>query len=285
MPCSLAQEVPVVPCLLLRVPREVQVSQDEAIPQPDGKVCTKCNKWTPRDLMVRSSRNKDGMAANCKECIRLHSKEGLTLKEGEFFTDNGRRATLCPKCGENPVYINNKWGVCRINPDCAREAENRRQKDYYKRNPTAKRAQAVRRIYNLPWDKYEEMLAAQGGRCAICQRKSKRFHVDHDHACCPGKVSCGKCVRGLLCLMCNRVLLGSICQETRKGSDHAIGVLERAITYLWKNGAERIVQGIPLLVDPDNPGQLESWAMTMPFGIAVELLNKAGYGTPQEDCG
>lgn len=229
--------------------------------------------------MVRSGRNKDGMAAVCKACIRLSAKKGV-LKEGEFFAGNGRRATLCSKCGENPIYINNKWGLCRVNPDCRREADRIRLKDYYKRNPTARRAQSVRRIYKLSWDKYEEMLAAQGGRCAICQRKSKKFHVDHDHACCPGKESCGKCVRGLLCSMCNRILLGSICQETRKGGSHAIGVLERAIVYLWKNGAERVVQGVPLLVDLENPDQLESWAMAMRLGPGVELLRQAGYGNP-----
>lgn len=51
-------------------------------------------------------------------------------------------------------------------------------------------------------DEYFAMLARQGGECAIkgCKRKPKtrRFHVDHDHA--TGQV------RGLLCHWHNRIL-------------------------------------------------------------------------------
>ena len=33
------------------------------------------------------------------------------------------------------------------------------------------------------------------------------WNVDHDHACCPeGGRSCGKCIRGLLCMECNKYL-------------------------------------------------------------------------------
>lgn len=63
----------------------------------------------------------------------------------------------------------------------------------------------IRRLYSLTADDYSAMLSAQGGVCAICKRPptTKRLAVDHDHSCCPGEVTCGKCVRGLLCDDCN----------------------------------------------------------------------------------
>lgn len=44
----------------------------------------------------------------------------------------------------------------------------------------------------------------QGGLCAACRDKPPT-QVDHDHSCCSGKTSCGKCVRGLLCSKCNLI--------------------------------------------------------------------------------
>lgn len=63
---------------------------------------------------------------------------------------------------------------------------------------------------DLVW--YERTLAEQDYRCGICRTdkpggSGKRFHVDHDHNCCPTwQRACGKCVRGLLCAMCNQRL-------------------------------------------------------------------------------
>lgn len=58
---------------------------------------------------------------------------------------------------------------------------------------------------------YGELLAAQDGRCGMCGAEQcnsghANFAVDHDHKCCPGDFSCGRCVRGLLCLACNSAL-------------------------------------------------------------------------------
>lgn len=61
--------------------------------------------------------------------------------------------------------------------------------------------------YNLTAARYDRMLREQNGVCALCFNPpptGRRLAVDHDHACCPDRnYSCGKCVRGLLCLRCN----------------------------------------------------------------------------------
>lgn len=64
--------------------------------------------------------------------------------------------------------------------------------------------------YNLSDVDYHLLLLKQGEVCASCKTppRTKSLAVDHDHRCCPkgAKKSCGKCIRGLLCNDCNRIL-------------------------------------------------------------------------------
>lgn len=69
-----------------------------------------------------------------------------------------------------------------------------------------RRNEYLLRQHKITSDQYESMLASQNGQCAICGTeppKGAHLHVDHDHSCCSGKRSCGRCIRGLLCDPCN----------------------------------------------------------------------------------
>jgi Recombination endonuclease VII len=64
--------------------------------------------------------------------------------------------------------------------------------------------------YGMTQEDFDRMLAAQGYACAMGREpfgEDSLICIDHDHACCPDeKRSCGKCVRGLLCVSCNTAL-------------------------------------------------------------------------------
>lgn len=64
--------------------------------------------------------------------------------------------------------------------------------------------------YGLTAQSFARMLIEQQSACAMCFepfQEGQAVCVDHDHGCCPDeKTSCGKCVRGLLCVSCNTAL-------------------------------------------------------------------------------
>lgn len=61
--------------------------------------------------------------------------------------------------------------------------------------------------------------------CEVCGGSDK-LHVDHDHNCCSGAGSCGKCVRGVLCSSCNWAL-GNVKDK--------VSTLQGLIEYLQKH--------------------------------------------------
>jgi recombination endonuclease VII len=76
------------------------------------------------------------------------------------------------------------------------------------------------RLFGLRLGQYDEMLAAQGGGCAICHNShedNRSLHVDHDHVT--------GAVRGLLCFNCNAGL-GAFKDR--------VDLLEEAVRYLTR---------------------------------------------------
>ena len=94
------------------------------------------------------------------------------------------------------------------------EIKSARTKAHKDRNAAREQAfrnktQRLRTTYNLSWYEYLSMLDTQHYRCAICTdifSKDNPPHVDHNHKCCPDKTSCGRCIRGLLCRLCNTAI-------------------------------------------------------------------------------
>jgi ribosomal protein L15E len=81
-------------------------------------------------------------------------------------------------------------------------------------------------LYGLSPERRAEMLAEQEGNCYLCSEpldlaESRKIHVDHDHSCCRGVRSCGKCIRGLACEPCNKGIgaFGDDPERMRRAAD------------------------------------------------------------------
>lgn len=137
--------------------------------------------------------------------------------------DDTKTCLTCSKVkslDDFPLYTGNRRHGPK--PNCF-PCERARSREYYQgarerktrwwdnTPPQERSAAALKNKYGLSLEDYRLLLESQGGKCAIeaCTNTPSdiAFHVDHDHKCCPIKSkTCGKCVRGLLCALCNQGL-------------------------------------------------------------------------------
>jgi hypothetical protein len=179
-----------------------------------------------------------GTVTACEHTDREHAARGLcgpcyAVSRRKGYWGDGPRA----RCHvERPHYAN---GLCRGCYDAQRFQTRGVRLTDEQLAIRAEQARSATRDWQLrktgiTQERYDAMLAAQGGVCAICGKperykargSTRRLAVDHDHACCPGTRSCGRCIRGLLCNFCNR-LLGMAEDDPT--------VLASAITYLARD--------------------------------------------------
>ena len=162
--------------------------------------CKRCGVTKPEEGFYTQKSNKCGRKLVCKIC------------------DSRAKAAAYPANRERIQATNERWRL--------RNLEKIRASALL----TAKRYRKGRRDYlwdtfRMSEDDYNAMLMAQNYVCAICgdiNAGDRMLQVDHDHACCPGKKTCGKCIRGLLCSKCN-LMLGAARDDLRRlaqGSDY-----------------------------------------------------------------
>lgn len=118
-----------------------------------------------------------------------------------------------------------------------REAENRENTPDYTR---------IKRHRGLQPEDLGRMFEMQQGRCYLCgdllPAERRKWHIDHDHRCCPqpGR-SCRYCRRGLACHHCN-VVIGMALDDPgrlRRVADN----LETAMADVTRRFADKAVQG------------------------------------------
>lgn len=96
------------------------------------------------------------------------------------------------------------------------------------------------RSHGLTPDQHRRLLLDQQGLCAICGRY-ERLVIDHDHRCCPGRTSCGECVRALLCNRCNTAL-GLVGDNSE--------IVSRMLDFLLSQPERKLREVVPPVWEP-----------------------------------
>lgn len=158
-------------------------------------------------------------AVVAKICVRCGIEKELSEFNNDRTKKHGKR-NICRKCQSeymaglyaDPEKREHKKAIGREYSRCPKVKAAR--KEYNQRSDVKERRRAGRkpdkvknRVYllrgkfGMTMQQYDEMLAAQGGCCAICKDSQPggphktHFMIDHDHG--TGEV------RGLLCSRCN----------------------------------------------------------------------------------
>lgn len=122
------------------------------------------------------------------------------MPSGRFRKDPNMRKNG-HKFTEENTYYNPSLSHVKVCRTCTEQARTKWKKD----NPEYWIAHQKKR-HGLSEEKYNEILLIQNFSCAICKNPfiaGEPPRIDHDHLCCESAYSCGKCVRGLLCISCN----------------------------------------------------------------------------------
>lgn len=175
------------------------------------KQCTQCREIKTFDKFAKNSGNSSGTHSWCKQCMSdkvLENRGGRVFKILEK-TDTHKQCRLCEEMFDINEFSKRKNGY---------------RTSYCKKCIAYLGHQNNIKRFSISTDEYVNMLKNQNFLCAICKKEdSKRLSIDHDHSCCNGSYSCGRCIRGLICFRCNTAL-GMVSDDT--------AILKSMIEYL-----------------------------------------------------
>lgn len=154
---------------------------------PTHKTCQRCTESKLHEKFGKDKSRRDGLFAYCKDCVTEYEggkrKEAAALSKIEYNRLRHESIRNDPvRHTETTLRNRNTWLVTK---------------------------------YGITLEAYDVIFKSQNDACGICKRTPEEvgvytrgghlrpLAVDHDHSCCPSSVTCGKCIRQLLCHFCN----------------------------------------------------------------------------------
>ena len=174
-----------------------------------AKRCAKCGFVKPLGEFHNSKNSTDGKVERCKACrsddkreYRAKNREKINAQSRQYYQANREAALARQKLA--------------VTPDMARR-------------------RYLKHTYGVTPEWFDATLSAQGGACAVCADSNPvgPWQIDHDHNCCPGKRSCGSCIRAILCPRCN---------VTSGAFEDDPALLRMAAAYVTRTRGFRVVE-------------------------------------------
>lgn len=203
----------------------------------EAKTCIGCQQSKSLDSFPIDRKMKGGRGGRCKVCTNEAARAWRAARPEVVAQRNEARRNApsdvvdARNAARRAAYAEDETLRERLrsqaqawreaNPDKV-EAQKVRDRENHVHDPNASRQRWLR-AYGLTQEKYEELVALQDGRCAVCDRACARYGarlpIDHNH-------DTGR-VRGLVCDNCNKAL-GLFNDD--------VGLLLAAASYLRAGG-------------------------------------------------
>lgn len=137
------------------------------------KQCCGCREMLPRSMFHRRTASKDGLQLYCKQCAK------------------GRLRRWQIENADKMAELNRVWNKSHA------EMRKAYKEAYRAKNKQQAEERRILRTYGLSPEEYNQIIALQDAKCAICKSHTK-LCIDHCHGT--------NIVRGLLCHPCNTAL-------------------------------------------------------------------------------
>lgn len=185
--------------------------------------CRDCSEWKALDQFCASSKRPGGRGSYCKLCFnerskasyarRVRAKFDREVREGRVVPEGHRFCPACNAVKPFDAFPRNRADASGYATYC-KPCHNTKTRETKERLYGGNREYHLRQRYGVGEKEFQELLAEQGGVCAVCGGADPQ-HLDHDHRT--------GWVRGILCFNCNGGL-GQFRDSPMR--------LARAITYL-----------------------------------------------------